>query len=256
MKKLYAEVTPHKVNVFTTKSKRNIVSCDLPLDENTLYKGKTGVLVANVRQTSIRVVDIDKKPAQGELGLFLQRIRKSEPLSRWDLVKLAFPIGEKMNENTHIFDGAVFTNTNGAMCFFIMALPISIADEIADTGLALFGSPYKLQCLDTVEHILFRCYAKQGADALLVVFPQDGGLRVLFLTDGLPRAAWHVSNNPQFREEEILRCLRASAENEETALKRAVALNTDMDLQWLYTFLKGQGVEVEKENYCLRDFVK
>ncbi|MCL2285920.1 MAG: hypothetical protein FWC32_06090 [Firmicutes bacterium] len=236
IKKYYAEVTSENVNVF---------SANQNADKSAVYKGKPGILVANVRQTAIRVVDIDHKPVHGD---------------KWDLVKAAFPIGEKMNENTHIFDGAVFVNANGVMRFFITALPISVADKIAETGLALFGSPHKLKCLDTLEHFLFRYYTNQSMDAFWVVFPQDCGLRVLFLTDGLPRAAWHVSNNPQFRQEEILRCLKTSAETgldiKETARKRAVVLNTDLDLEWLYVLLAEQGIEAEKREYCLNDFVK
>jgi len=265
MGKIYAEVTSKNINVFAAKQK--VASFVLPLEENTTYNGKSGVLIANVRQTAIRIVDITCKPAQGKWGLLLQRTRKMEPISQWDLVKSVFPIGDKMNENTHIFDGSVFTNKDGTMRYFMTALPMNVADEIAEAGVKLFGGPYRLKCLDTVENILFHQYAKHGTEALWVIFPQDDGLRVLFLTDGLPRAAWYVSNNPQFREDEVLRCLRASVqpvevqdagcakEIKETALKRAAVLNTGWDLEWLCTLLAEQDVEVEQREYCLMDFI-
>ena len=269
MGKIYAEVAPKNVNVFVAKLKQNVASFTLPLAENIIYSSKSGVLVANVRQTAIRVVDIACKPVQDKLGLLLQRIRKIEPLSQWDLVKSAFPIGDKMNEHTHIFDGAVFSNKDGKMRYFITALPINVADDIAETGVKLLGNPSRLKCLDTAENILFRYYMKQGMEALWIVFPQGEGLRILFLTDGLPKASWHVSNNTQFREDEVLRCLQASKEQievsledaesagkiKETALKRAVVLNIDWDLSWLRVLLAERGVEVERGEYCLRDFI-
>ena len=267
MEKIYAEVTSESINVFAMKSKQNSASFALPLDENATYSGKSGVLVANVRQAIIRVVDIAYKSAQGKWGLQLQRIKRRESLSRWDLVQSAFPIGDKMNEHTHIFDGAVFTNKNGMMRYFMTALPMDVADEIAETGVKLFGSPHRLKCLDTVENILFRHYMKHGTEAFWVVFPQGDGLRILFLTDGLPRTTWYVSNTPQFREDEIVRCLRASTqimevqdvdsaiEINKTALKRAVVLNTGWDLEWLHMILSEQGVEIEQQEYCLMGFI-
>jgi len=275
MKKIYAEMTSECVNVFAVKSKRNVASFELPLEENAAYKGKSVRLIANVRQTAIRVVDIPYKPAQGKWGLMLQRIKKMEPLSQWDLVKSVFPIGDKMNENTHIFDGAVFINKYGEMRYFITALPMNIADDIAETGIALFGSPHRLKCLVTIENILFHHYAKQGMDAIWIVFPQNNGFRILLLANGLPRVAWYVSNEPQFREDEILRCLEASVQSiekqstehsleegnheieiKEIALKQAIVLNTGWDLEWLHLLLARQGIETEQREYCLMDFIE
>ena len=215
------------------------------------YKGKAGILVANVRQTAIRVVDIANKP----------------PKDKWDLVKSAFPIGEKMNEDTHIFDGCVFANKAGQMRFFMTALPMSVAESMAETGVALFGHAHLLKRLDSVENILFRHYMQQtqhDAEDFWVVFPQGSGLRVLLLAGGLPRAAWHVSCHPQFREDEALRCLRAfnhdldtgEAGENKTALKRAVVLNTNVDLEWLCSLLTARGIAVEQGEYCLQAFTR
>ena len=274
MKKIYAEVTSECVNVFAMKSKQDVTSFVLPVEKSTTYNSKSAVLVANVRQTVIRVADISFKPAKSKWGLLLQRIRKINPISQWDVVKSTFPINDKMNENTHIFDGAIFANQYGKMRYFMIALPTNIINEITESCVTLFGNPHHLKRLDTIENILFRHYMKQGREAFWVMLPQGDGLRILFLTDGLPRAAWYVSNKPEFREDEVLRCLRDSiqmleAQNiqmsedvehtieiNETALKRAVMLNTGRYLEWLCLLLEKQGVEVEQGKYCLGDFIR
>jgi len=259
-KKTYAEITSEHVNVFSGNKQGSFA---LPINDKTACKGRHVVLVANVKQTAIRVVDIYEKPTNGMFHALIQHIKKSKPLeSKWELVKSAFPIGEKMNENTHVFDGTVFTNETGAKVFLMTALPVSIAEELATTGASLFGNVHKISSLDTVENMLFRIYAtEKNTEPFWVVFPQGDGFRILLLVDGLPNAAWYASNNPEYREGEILRFLQGHTyannknDKKETALKRAVVLNTDLDVEWLYTLLAENGIEVVREDYCLSRFI-
>jgi len=252
-KHVYAEITSEYVNIFSSKKQ---CSYALPIDEKSVCKNKSAILVANVRQAAIRVVDIYEKPTEGVFHALVQRIKKIKPPGRWELVKSAFPIGEKMNENTHVFDGTVFTNETGAMVFLMAALPVSITEELTTTGVSLFGTVYNISSLDTVENILFKYYAEQKiSEPFWVVFPQGESFRILFLAEGLPRAAWHVSNHPEYREGEVLRFLQGCKEEKKTTLRRAVVLNTDLNLEWLYTLFAENGIGVVKESYCLSRFI-
>jgi hypothetical protein len=237
LNRFYAEVTSKCVNVFSTKA-NDVAVFELPLSENAFYKIKPAVIVANLRQTVIRVADIPRKPAK----------------NKWNLVQSAFPIGEKMNEDTYNFDGTVLKNKDGAMRFLMAALPAQAVNEIEGFGAKLFGSLYNIKRLDTVENFLFQYYAKKKEEPFLCIFPQGDGLRVLFLTEGLPKAAWRVRNNPNFREEEIIRCLQALGHNE-AALTQAAVLNTNFDLDWLCVLLENKGVKTEQENFFLRKFI-
>jgi len=286
--KTYAEVTSNRVNVYM-QTKQKASSFAFPIEKNILTKSFTVVLVANVRQISVRVVDIPdrtKKEQRSLLRKLLMICAKSSSIKglsateKWNLVKQAYPIGEKMNETTHIFDGAVFANAKGVARFFIAALPIRVADEIGEMGSKLFGSPHNLKCLDTVEHFMCKHYSSQETGAFWVVFPQDNGVRILFFTDGLPRAVWYASSDPEFRIDEITRYFTSSINmlnklqdgdlddeydditlnelpklQEKTTLKKVVVLNNGIDLDWLHNFLTECGVEVEKGEYCFGNLI-
>ena len=275
----------------------SVISFSLP-SENWPKLSASAVLLANMPQASIRVADTPRadKLALGP-NVSLKEIwqfnkakitkRMNRAADQWKMVANTYPIGSMMNEKTHIFDGAVFTGKNGDSRFYMTAFPFDVAEEIAETGVKIFGNASRLKRVDTVEHMIFRHFAGQGADAFWVVFPQGNGFRILLLTEGLPKAAWHVSNEPRFRDGEITRCLHGSKNlhllkpvrrkpalslitdgriyvppapkpkeiYEETALNRAVVLNTGMDLDWLYELLAENGVAVEKREYRLEEYL-
>lgn len=163
------------------------------------------VIVANTRKTIIRV---------------------AQEAGGWDVIKEHFPIGERMNEDTHVFDGSLFTE-NGQMRFFMTALPISICDEIAKKGAEIAGSIHKIKRMETIEHLVFRKFCGQAGD-MYIFLPQDQGIRVLCIKDALPHSVYYISNNPNHREAELSRIYDGQTE--------AVILEDGTtDLGWLYT---------------------
>jgi len=290
--KTYVEITSKTVNVFTRGKKT--ASFMLPLDKN-MKKIKPAVLVANISRTGARVVNIPirEKPKTSREWI-LDKFKRKTP-KQWDMVKSVFPIGAKMNEKTHIFDGSMFSNKAGLRRFFIAAMPVDVSDEIAEIGMTLTGNMHRIKRLETAEHLIFRHYAMQFMEPFWVVFPQDEGFRILFLNEGLPCASWHMGNNPEYREEEISRFLQGSSiaklrkrpppakgvelqelsqivnyyrelekqrqreldaiDEIKIALKKAIILNNGLDLEWIYDFLAENDVEVEKGEYCLGNFL-
>jgi len=192
------------------------------------FKAKSVVLVANTRKTIIRIAD-------------------SPTGEQWELISKTFPIGSKMNETTHIFDGSKFVNDKGESRFFMAALPVETCNTIVKIGEALTGSIYNLELIDTVEHVLLRQYTSViSGGAVLILLPQDEGLRLLHIANGLPRSVGDISNNPQHREDEFSRYLQGI---EKTALTKAVFLYREYEdiskWQWLHDhFVCFSGCEI------------
>ena len=225
-------------------------------------KGSRVVLVANTHRAVVRIADLSR------------RDRRLTPAIKWRLVQESFPIGPQLNENTHIFDGGVFTNAAKSSCFLMIALPKAIAEPIAEMGVEKWGSVHKLERLDTVEHVLFRYFAriarnahdKNGAGVLnaenptsqWVVFPQDLGFRIVILKDGLPLSAHYISNHPELREAELDRVWEAAAPDHAVILTRASGDGEVIgdDGLWLREFVQGRGVGFESKMFqCLSQFV-
>jgi hypothetical protein len=134
------------------------------------------LMVANVVNTAIRVGD------------------------EFDTAKY-FPLGDRMNEDTHIFDGVRYGRK-----WLMAALPVNIAEAMAVLGETI-GGKKGVSRLDTVENIAVRRYAGR-AGAWLVLLPQDGGLRMLYVADGAPQWARHPSIHAQYRDDQLRLAMR------------------------------------------------
>lgn len=200
----------------------------------SLPKIKTNslVLVANTRKTAVRVADIT---AEGTLTLSQD--------TQWRFVQKNFPIGDKMNEFTHTFDGSVFTNEAAKRVaqssFFMVALPIAVSDIITKIGVALTGSIHNVARLDTAEHILFRKYSALHESAFILL-PQEGGLRVLRIEENLPVVAHYISNDPEHREGEFMRFFGII----KSPPKVAIFVNCENDFAWLREILSSEIIDV------------
>ncbi|MCL2217051.1 MAG: hypothetical protein FWB91_08550 [Defluviitaleaceae bacterium] len=202
------------------------------------FKASSVVAVANLRKTIIRVANISP-------------VKKAKVLTqdaKWELVRSAFPIGDKMNENTHIFDGGEFVNEKSEARFFMAALPKEISEIIARVGEALVGSVHRLARIDTVEYILLKRYA--GEAGVLILLPQDEGLRLLAVAEGLPLSFHYISNHPGHREGELLRYLQSI---EKFVMTRAVCLYGEFEhiskWQWMHSLLRE--LPIEEKPFCL-----
>jgi hypothetical protein len=178
------------------------------------------VLIANTPKTAVRIASSDNE-------------------NRWEIVKKFFPIGELMNENTHVFDGSLFANSNGQSRFFIAALPVLACEKFAEIGVKLTGSIHRVVRLDTVEHVFFKKYC--ASDYSFIFFPQDNGIRVLHIAENLPNAAFFISNNPAHREDELLRFFESLGET----AKNSLLINCEHENYcWLENFLRKNGVPI------------
>jgi len=202
------------------------------------------VLIANSLKTAVRttVIPMSKKQQKPD----------------WNVVKAIFPIGDKMNEQTHIFDGKMFINKNETpmACFFVVAIPTNTADSITNTAVSIFGNVHKLKRIDTIEHLLFKYYLSLNkAESFAVIFSQGSGLRILFIANNLPQSAKTISNNPEFCKDEMSLVWDSLKEDPETAPKNIVVLKMreNNELDWLLDFFGKNKMPVEEDIF---DFAK
>ncbi|MCL2198491.1 MAG: hypothetical protein FWB80_06180 [Defluviitaleaceae bacterium] len=179
------------------------------------------IVVANTRKTVVRISD-------------------TATAINWEVVKQHFPIGEKMNENTHVFDGSIF-NKNGQTRLFLAALPVYVCDELAKEGAEKAGSIHKVKRIETAEHLMFRKYCDQAINGEVYIFlPQDEGIRILHIRDSLPNATHYMSNHPTHREAEFNRFYSEYKTDDE---KQAI-LPHDDTMDWLHAILDKEGFRI------------
>ncbi|MCL2839223.1 MAG: hypothetical protein FWE05_00490 [Defluviitaleaceae bacterium] len=247
MPQIFADITSKGITVYTPEKNgawktaltplpsdffRQQVAVDLPK-----FKSSSVVLVANLRKTAIRIVDIP--------------ISKRK-YDKWELVSSTFPIGEQMNENTHIFDGSEFiTKGNEVSRFFMAAIPIEISEAITRIGESLVGNLYRLERIDTVENILLKRYSPESHNGIvLILLPQDEGLRMLTLANGLPESAYYISNHVTHRKAEFLRGLHSIGKK--PSIKVVFLYHTLEHIVkwgWIHDIL--ENVQIEEKPFCL-----
>jgi hypothetical protein len=105
------------------------------------------------------------------------------------------PHGESINEGTHAVDYDLFSDS----VLFVAALPLALSEAMTSMC-RIWGVPlHNIKQLGVAEHALLRRYST--ADCLCL--PQENGVRLLFLPDGVPTGAVYVSDAPAYREQEL-----------------------------------------------------
>jgi len=241
---LYAEVimlddlTPTIVTGSPERDSCMVLPAKLPV-------GSLVALVANTHRVVVRVAEL---AGHG---------RRLTPADKWRLVQDNFPIGPQLNDDTHIFDGAIFENSAERRCFMMVALPRMVAESIGEMAVEKWGKVHKFARLDTIEHMLFRHFANTcGGKAvhplkaetpvqLWVVFPQSMGFRILHMNEGLPYGAHYISSHPELREAELGRVWEVATPSHVVILTR-----NNSDEEWISDFVQGRGLAIEKKPLC------
>ena len=250
MRTIYAVIDDTGTHIFTKR--RGVWSAMFVAAQET-QKIKTPaftnvVLITNSLKTAVRTSAAS--------------VSKKQQKPDWNVVKSVFPIGDKMNEHTHIFDGKLFVNQNETpmACFFMAAIPVYVADSITNTAVSLFGNIHKIERIDTIEHLLFQYYVSQGktpSEPFAVVFLQGDGLRILHVANNLPQSAKIISNHAEFRVSEFLRVWNSFKEDAETMPQRVVVLkmHDGNELDWLHDFFDENKIAVEEEIFDFANFI-
>ena len=204
------------------------------------------VMIANTRRTLIRVRSIPASWIETDVGCDAE----------WEMIKELFPFGEKINENTYVFDYTVFENHSGTKIALIVALPVSFSERAVKIGKCITGSASHLVSLDFVENLLIQKFAalSQSGDSFLVLLSQDGGIRLMTVSDGLPGDVFFISNHPAFRMQEFMRFwddkVSPLLPGLEVVLYTAEADDPENFL-WLFDVCDGLGVRIKRNDFSL-----
>ena len=185
------------------------------------FRRKKLVLAANSKKTIIRVVDAND--FSHKRGYFGKKITDGDA---WEVVKSVFPFGPSINEDTHLFDISLYGD-NKYVCF---GLPIDLCEKYAQIGKELTGSLHRVIRLETIENLIFAWHMNNSG---IVVFPQDDGLRVLTVEEGLPKNAFFISNHPDRREAELERILACHGDKKAVYMLSFSTSEASDDLGWV-----------------------
>ena len=169
---------------------------------------------------------------------------------KWELVTGAFPIGDLMNEKTHIFDGYILGTQ-----FFMAALPMDIADTMAQFCASLIGGAWKIKRMEATEHLLFRYIIKKESKPdegrQWFIFPQSGSsLRVLTLTGNQPEAVTTLPTLDEIKDGALHRLWQAETPEKVTLLTRPDwAQEWEKHEGWLCDFLTDKSVVCKNRDF-------
>ncbi|MCL2605023.1 MAG: hypothetical protein FWD90_11150 [Defluviitaleaceae bacterium] len=197
------------------------------------------VLIANTPQTIIRA----EKLNDGK--------QKLTPEAKWGLVKKAFPLGRAVNEESHLFDGCVYSAKERDAVFLMAALPLETTDDITRLGTEQAGGK-RIVRLDTIENMIFRrfCNGDTSQPPQWVIIPQGVGYRVLAMAQGVPKDAHYLPVQPEIREGALLRIYEADAPEEVILLTRSDWEGFwDDHAGWIKGFAGEQGIKVKMDGF-------
>jgi len=98
----------------------------------------------------------------------------------------------------------------------------------------------RIQVIDTLDYRITRYLSKLYSSILWILLPQEPGIRLIVLQNGIPLSSYFFSNNPDFRENELTRIWL----HESFSPQHAVILSDDKAYEWLNYFLKEKFVEL------------
>ena len=236
---VYAKVTFDADDIISITDLNAAVDAGLNLGfTQKKYPNASVVLVAHMDCIITRIMHIPKHHLSSN--------------QRMQLIYDHFPIGEKLNEDTHIFDCTVFENSIGQYRALIAAMPIAISEAIAETATKVFGSSDVLARLDTIENIVFNRYLHLDSnnDSIkrqFILFPQGDGLKILAIADALPQAVYRISNTNATRESALQHWLQ-HAENIQD-IRHATILSRNDSIGWVAGLLEAREISVTIQNY-------
>jgi len=261
-KKVYILIKETGAKIFTPKGKNSWVQKEISFGGHNLSNINE---IENLQEALSETPKLKWLKLTGELRVVINSSRTAvriaklpgdkplKPDDEWVLVEESFPIGGKMNETTHVFDGSIFSNNirTEERRFLMAALPIGICEAAGKLGEAIFGRP---KCIDIIEHMVMRHYADCAQDVMLILLPQDEGLRILHMVRGLPHEVYAISKTPDIREDELSRIWQGLLED---IPSRVILLDSCSDSEWTWVqkFFEDREISVETEIFEFTKFI-
>ena len=122
------------------------------------------------------------------------------------------------------------------------AVPEEISGSLVEMCRLLSVRPNRILHLDTLEYRM-SCYfgGLFTEGSFWLILPQKPGIRLIILNDGAALACYFISNDPDFRLQELTRIWMC----QQFHPKHAVILSDDTDYFWIWDFLEEKSVEMQ-----------
>lgn len=156
-----------------------------------------------------------------------------------NIAQTKIKIGEEFshkNLEDYIFDSNKIGET-----LFVSALAKDSVNDLLNT--CREKGIYQIHAIDTLEYRMTCYFGGLYQEPLWLIIPQKPGIRLIALKDGVPWGCYFFSNDPDFREHELIRIWL----DQQDAPQMAVILSDDDAYLWMRGFLDERQVSLADE---------
>ena len=149
------------------------------------------------------------------------------------LIPLTLPFGKQSTDY-------VISNSIEGERMWTTAVPAEISNSLIKMCRLKGIRPGRIQVIDTIEHRMAYYLGGLYLSPLWILLPQEPGIRLVTLQEGVPGGCYFFSNDPDFRIRELARLWMCQSDPPQYA----VILDESSDYLWLEDFLKDKSVEL------------
>jgi len=155
------------------------------------------------------------------------------------LAAAAYPLGKHPSDY-------VFSHNIEGDGIWMTAVPVEVSNSLIKICRLKGIRQGRVQVIDTIEYRM-ACYLGRLYPSLWILLPQEPGIRLIILREGIPCGCYFFSNHPDFRVWELSRLWMCQP----NPPQHAVILDEDSSYAWLSDFLAGKSVELLKPEHKL-----
>ena len=154
----------------------------------------------------------------------------------------------------YILSHSNFLNKNANKRIWTSATPKFIPNNLVEMCRSKKIRIGRIKAIDTLDYRITHYLSKLYDSVIWIFIPQEPGIRLIVLQDGIPINVYVFSNNLDFRYNELVRIWICQA----FSPQHAIVLSDNTDYDWIKLFLKERSLEyLDKSSMDLKqDMVK
>ena len=135
-------------------------------------------------------------------------------------------------------EGYIFSRTVMKDCMWVTALPEYISVSLVEMCRIKGIQSNRILAIDTLEYRMACYFGGIIKSQFWLLIPQEPGIRLIVLDEGVPCGCYFFSNDPNFRVKELTRIWHVQTP------ESAVILSDEIDYLWIREFLEEKSVMV------------
>lgn len=188
--------------------------------------GRKILFLLNISSTIIKLSDNTDSTASGEV------------LTEEILTLFTLPPGKQSADY-------VFSHNIEGERIWMTAVPAEISNSLIKMCRLKGIRPGRVKIIDTMEHRMACYLGGLYQSSLWILLPQEPGIRLIILQEGIPWGCYFFSNDPDFRIWELTRLWLCQL----NPPQYAVILGRNSNYAWLKDFLENKSVELLKPDH-------